>query len=72
MLTYADIQVSAMRRSSFNLICFFMVTNLLIIPGLALNGLDALWTATIGMLTYADVGMLTYADVGMLTYADVC
>lgn len=33
-------QVSAMRRSAYNLICFFMVTNLLIIPGLSLSGLD--------------------------------
>jgi len=33
-------QVSAMRRSAFNLICFFIVCNLLVIPGLSLSGLD--------------------------------
>jgi len=38
-------QVSAMRRSSYNLICFFMVTNLLIIPGLSLSGLDEFLSA---------------------------
>ena len=39
-------QVSAMRRSAYNLICFFMVVNLLIIPGLSLSGLDEFLAAT--------------------------
>jgi len=36
-------QVSAMRRSSFNLIFFFMVSNLLLVPALSLSGLDELF-----------------------------
>uniref|UniRef100_A0A7S4JBQ9 CSC1/OSCA1-like 7TM region domain-containing protein n=1 Tax=Guillardia theta TaxID=55529 RepID=A0A7S4JBQ9_GUITH len=36
-------QVSTMRRSSFNLIFFFMVSNLLLVPALSLSGLDELF-----------------------------
>ena len=43
---YGHRQVSAMRRSAYGLICFFMVTNLLVIPGLSLSGFDQFLAAT--------------------------